>query len=419
MDVKLRNKQSFTFYYDEAYHDLSITQKNGIQNINKRDASAYFVVSLVGTRKENINKLLEGFSEIEKKYKKKIGIKETDEFKGTTIKRKNYKYGFSTMKKEYLNFYTELFEMLNNNYTILQVSTICKFEYVLHEIFNEAYYDMRKSKELIKPLIYSLVKFIDQHKTEQLVSLIHSDTYKTDEIISEIRIIIDGIRKTRLGYKLKESEVEIASVLDCVLSNISCNLNTKQAYEWNYKLSLHGLKNLMEELGINESEMCLDLDGKGYRTDKIYQAAIELFPNANINRCESKDNIGIRISDFISNMIGRFIKVIDLECNIKKDEIEGTKKFDKMILLDDKWFDLSEEAFYCYKSVGEFFERRTNIFWTTQTGVYGDIPIVMYSLFQYFSEQNSFEEFQKIDSSKHSMELNARVVCKLKNMYGV
>lgn len=362
MDEKLRNKQSFTFYYDEAYHDLSITQKNGIQNINKRDASAYFVVSLVGTRKENINKLLEGFSEIEKKYKKKIGIKETDEFKGTTIKIKNYNYGFSTMKKEYLNFYTELFEMLNNNYTILQVSTICKFEYVLHEIFNEAYYDMRKSKELIKPLIYSLVKFIDQHKTEQLVSLIHSDTYKTDEIISEIRIIIDGIRKTRLGYKLKESEVEIASVLDCVLSNISCNLNTKQAYEWNYKLSLHGLKNLMEELGINESEMCLDLDGKGYRTDKIYQAATELFPNANINRCESKDNIGIRISDFISNMIGRFIKVIDLECNKKKDEIEGTKKFDKMILLDDKWFDLSEEAFYCYKSVGEFFERRTNIF---------------------------------------------------------
>ena len=70
----MENKKEFTFYYDEAYHDLAITQKNGIQNIDKNDASAYFVVSLVGAREENIDKLLEKFTEIEKNYKKKIGI---------------------------------------------------------------------------------------------------------------------------------------------------------------------------------------------------------------------------------------------------------------------------------------------------------------------------------------------------------
>ena len=414
---KVRNNKAFTFYYDEAYHDLAITQKNGIQNINKSDASEYFVVSLVGIRKENINVILEKFSEIEKKYKKKIGIKEMDEFKGTTIKIKNYKYGFSTMKKEFLNFYTELFEMLNDCSAILQISTICKFEYVLHEIFNESY-NMIIPKEF-RPLIYSVVKFINQHKTEQLISLIHSDTDKTDEIITEIRTIISDIRKTRLGYKLKEHEVKIASDLDSFLSNISCDLNIKPAYEWNYKWSLHGLMNLMVELGINDSEMHLDIDGKGCRTNKIYQAAKELFPNADIDRCESKDNIGIRISDFISNLIGRLIKVVDRACNSKKDEIERTKKFDEMILLDNKWFDLSEDAFNCYKTIGEFFDRRTNIFWTTQVGVYTDIPIVIYSLFQYFSEQKSYEEFKKIDSSKHSMELNDRVVYKLKNIYEV
>ena len=412
----MENKKEFTFYYDEAYHDLAITQKNGIQNIDKNDASAYFVVSLVGAREENIDKLLEKFTEIEKNYKKKIGIRETDEFKGTTIKIKNYKYGFSTMKKEYLHFYTELFKMLNDYPAIIQISTICKFEYVLHEIFNESYCKMVVPNEPIRPIIYSLVKFIDLHKTEKLISLIYSDTSKTDEIISEIRAIIADIRKTRSGYELKEVEVENAGFLDYLLSNISCDLNAKQAYEWNYKWSLEGLMKLMEKLEINDSEMQLDLDGKGYRTDNIYQAAKELFKNANIKRCESKDNIGIRISDFISNMIGRLIKVIDLECNIKKDEIERTKKFDDMILLDEKWFNLSEDAFNCYKIIGEFFERRTS-YWTTQVGIYADIPIVMYSLFQYFSEQKSFEEFKKIDLSKHSMELNDRVVLKLKSMY--
>ena len=412
------SKQGFAFYYDEAYHDLAITQKNGIQNIDKSDASAYFVVSWVGARKEHVNKIFKKFTEIEGEYKKKIGIKEMDEFKGTTIKINNYKYGFSTMKKLYLNFYTELFKILNDSSVILQISTICKFEYVLHEIFSANYGYSKVPKELINSLIYSFVKFIDQHKTEQLIVLIYSDTSKTDEIISEIRAIIKNVIETRSGYKLKESEVKIAKVLDCMLSNISSDLNIKKTYEWNYKWSLDGLSKLMEELKIKDYDMHLDLDGIGYRTDKIYQAAKELFPNADINRCESKKNIGIRISDFISNMMGRLIRVIDLECNSKKNEFERTKKFDDMVLLGGKWFELSEDAFNCYKTIGEFFYRRTNMYWTTQVGIYSDIPIVIYSLFQYFYEQKSFEEFQKIDSSKHAIALNDRVVSKLKNIYG-
>ena len=58
------------------------------------------------------------------------------------------------------------------------------------------------------------------------------------------------------------------------------------------------------------------------------------------------------------------------------------------------------------------------MYWTTQVGIYSDIPIVIYSLFQYFYEQKNFEEFQKIDSSKHAIALNDRVVSKLKNIYG-
>lgn len=291
MDLKIKNKQGMNFYYDESYHDLSITQKNGIQNINKDAASEYFVVSLVGVKEENLDKFLEKFIEIEKKYKKKIGIKETEEFKRTTIKINNYEYGFSKIKKEYLNFYKELFEILNDFSGILQISTICKFEYVVHEIFKEAYYDIGIPKELINSFIYSFIKFIDQHKTKELIVLIHSDTSKTMEIINEIRTIIKNIKTTRFGYKLKKSEVEFASVLDKMMSNISGNLNVKQTYEWNYEWSLHGLMNLMNELKINDYEMHLYLDGKGNRTKKVYQSAKRLFQNANINRCESKANI--------------------------------------------------------------------------------------------------------------------------------
>lgn len=89
-----------------------------------------------------------------------------------------------------------------------------------------------------------------------------------------------------------------------------------------------------------------------------------------------------------------------------------------MILLDKKWFDLSEDTFDCYKTIGKFFKSKSSIYWTTQVGIYSDIPIVIYSLFQYFCDIRSYEEFKKIDSSKHSKALNDRVVRKLKDMYG-
>lgn len=44
------------FYYDEAYHDLSITQKDGVQNIDRNDDSLYFVVSIIGIKEEDTTK---------------------------------------------------------------------------------------------------------------------------------------------------------------------------------------------------------------------------------------------------------------------------------------------------------------------------------------------------------------------------
>jgi len=406
------------FYYDEAYHDLSITQDNGIQNINKNDASTYFVVSLVGVDEEEINNFLGFYSKIEEKYKKIIGIKQVDEFKGTTIKIKNYDNGLSSMKNDYLKFYTELFEMLYKFSAIVQISTISKFEYVIHEIFKEIYNACPIPREIYKPFLYGLIKFVDKHKTDRLIVLMHSGDCDSEKIVQEIRSIIENVRNSSSKFKLKKSEMEFADVLNVVLSCISGNLNTKKKYEWNYSYSLEGFSKLIEELKLTDYDISLDLDGKGHRTEKIYDTAKKMFPNALIDRYESKDNIGIRISDFISNLIGRFIKVVDLECTNKQKEIEKKGTFNEQILLNDQWFDINEDAFNCYKSIGKFFNSKSDIYWTTQIGIYGDIPIVVYRLFQYFYEQKSYGDFKKISSHTHAVTLDSEVVEKLKSIYG-
>ena len=73
---------------------------------------------------------------------------------------------------------------------------------------------------------------------------------------------------------------------------------------------------------------------------------------------------------------------------------------------------MDEEAFDCYRKIGEFFNNRSKIYWTTHVGTYDDIPLVVYSLFQYFYEQKNYEDFKNISSFEHSEKLNNLIVRK-------
>lgn len=405
-------KNAIHFYYDESYHDLSITQKDGIQNINTKNTSTYFVVSFVGVEEDKTNDFLNKYQVLEQEYKNLIGQKEDHEFKGTIINSKNYNKGFSTMRKVFIRFYTKFFDLLDKYSVIINISTISKFEIVVSRIFIKYIIELGNfyDDEEVYNFIYGTVKFLEQHKTEKLVKLMHSDEYNSKELLLEIKKIINYVLETRLNFELKNRECNFACLLDQQINNIEKNLNIEEKYKWDYYFSFDGFKNLLNELNIRSENIYLDIDGKGDRTQKIYDTAISMFPNATIERFESKDNLGIRISDFISNLIGRFIKVIDDECTDKQKKIEENADFNKKILLDEEWFNLDEEAFDCYRKIGEFFNNRSKIYWTTHMGAYDDIPVVVYSLFQYFYEQNNYEDFKKVSSLEHCEKLNNIIV---------
>lgn len=412
--TKINKNEKKHFYYDESYHDLSITQKDGIQNINTENTSTYFVVSFVGVEENKTNDFLNKYQVLEQEYKNLIGQKEDHEFKGTIINSKNYNKGFSSMRKVFIRFYTKLFDLLDEYSVIINISTISKFENVVSRIFIKYIIelgDFYDDKEVYN-LIYGTVKFLEQHKTEKLVKLMHSDEYNSKKLLLEIKKIINYVLETRLNFELKNRECNFACLLNQQINNIEKNLNIEEKYKWDYYFSFDGFKNLLNELDINSENIYLDIDGKGNRTQKIYDTAISMFPNATIERFESKDNLGIRISDFISNLIGRFIKVIDDECTDKRRKIEENSNFNKKIFLDEEWFNLDEESFDCYRKIGEFFNNRSKIYWTTHVGTYDDIPLVVYSLFQYFYEQKNYEDFKKISSFEHSEKLNNLIVRK-------
>ena len=414
MAKKINISEIKHFYYDESYHDLSITQKDGIQNINTKNASTYFVVSFVGVKEDKTNDFLNKYQVLEQEYKNLIGQKEDYEFKGTIINSKNYNKGFSSMRKVFIRFYTKLFDLLDEYSVIINISTISKFEIVVSRIFINHIIELGNlfDDKTVASFIYGTTKFLEQHKTEKLVELMHSNKYNSKELLMEIKKIINHVLATRLNSELKNRECNFASHLNLLINNIEKSLNIEEKYKWDYSFSFDGFNNLLNELNIRSENIYLDIDEKGSRTQKIYDTAIVMFPDATIKRFESKDNLGIRISDFISNLIGRFIKVIEDECTDKQKKIEENADFNKKISLDEEWFNLDEEAFDCYRKIGEFFNNRSKIYWTTHVGTYDDIPLVVYSLFQYFYEQKNYEDFKNISSFEHSEKLNNLIVCK-------
>lgn len=58
---------NYNFYYDESYHDPAISQKSGVQNIERDNYSEFFTVCIVGVDSNKINEFNSDYLRIEDK----------------------------------------------------------------------------------------------------------------------------------------------------------------------------------------------------------------------------------------------------------------------------------------------------------------------------------------------------------------
>ena len=400
----------YNFYYDESYHDPAITQKDGVQNIDLEDASVYFTLCIVGISSDKLEDFINEYTLLENKHKKKIGVNESDEFKGSTFKAKYFKWGLAGIRKDYLYFYNDLFKLLSTYYVIINISTINKFELLVQNLLGD---NLKYSEIPWINFVYAFSKFFNTHKTEKLVKLIHTDNVKVSDVLYEINIILDDVIEKMQGYELKRYEVNVAKKIKYILSNYKIKFNIRDKYQRYYTYSLSGFKALMDELSIGSYDIDLDIDGKGKRIDKIVRSAEELLPGAKIIGVDSKQNQGIRIADFVSNLMGRLIKSIEKQLNLNNQEIEEEGEYNKLNLINENWFNVNKDEFECYRTIGKFFRDRSSQYWTTFTGVYNDEVLAVFTIFQYFCDFDDYDEYKKTPIGGHTKIINEIVVQKL------
>ncbi|MGT2895449.1 DUF3800 domain-containing protein [Streptococcus entericus] len=392
------------FFQDESFHDLKVTLKRGELNFEQLSASPYFINVFLGFSSETYTYVKESYLTWENDNKRFLGISNQIEFKGDSIKAKNFEFGIASMDLRYINFYNYLFNLLMEHDIHLQISTTNKLEFLLSNTFKQIFSRIRDSygNDFLYKFKYSLIKIIDRHRTGKLIELFFVEDVDSSAIVSEIDAILDKIIREEGDLPHLSHEVKTAKFFKEILGESSFVVTSYNSYNWDYNWSFDGLDNLLSELRLLDKNIVLILDGKSSRTDGMYTVARERFCFSEIHREESEHHVGIRIADFLSNFIGRIIRNLDLDIS--------TASILNLTYIDEKWFDVRKEGFECYKKIGGLLRKYQSVYWTTQVGIYFDTAILFYKFIDYFCSFNNYEAYRSISNKEHTEKLNEIVL---------
>lgn len=407
MQSKATYKDSYRFFIDESMHDSNLTLNNMLINISNKHHSSYFTLAGIGNKKENTTKLLNEYNTLENRYKKLIGIRADAEFKAKTIKSKNFTYGFKSMEDKFVRFYYELFDLLNRENTIVHLSTISKFELVIHSVFAENYNEWIKSNNFRKTM-NTVIKFLHDNVTEELLEVLFDSNSKPLDFHEKVNMISKEIEVNSGDSEIDRLYGQMSDYIILLLLLAIKKQDFREDYKWNYIYSLIGLYKLLENLNADILGTEIFIDGGGHRTETILSSAKFLFNKSSVQVINSEYSEGIRIADMVSNFFARIIRSMENNYN----QLSYKDKF-----LNISWFELDELRFKTYKNIGKYLLKMRHINSTTYTGLYSDIPVRMYSLFDFFTRFEDYESYRATNISDRPYMVESIALMKENNMY--
>lgn len=411
--------ESYTFYFDESFHDRKIrVNEKGQFNILREDALDNYIGVFWGCPSSDLGSNRKLIQKFEDRQRAHYGLSKEQELKSTIISKKNFKYGVRSFNKDTLNFYREFFELLEIINPVLQINMVSKTELYLRIAFKGLVY---KGVGLLSEnaFYYTLTKFmLTYHNEELLKSLYNVQDYKSLLEFKKLlqynfRCIINEIR----GIKRKEMELTAFQNILYILENSVIKELPEKEYNFQYYINFEGLCKLLDEknIDIRLVSVVIDEEQKTYLTAQNY-AFYDV-------RCgKSEEMIELRLSDWLASFIGRFIYGIYNDEGMKEDKVTNIREIGKndlesKRLLSKQWFDLDEKQFNLYQLIYEALIIGHTEYWTAMAMSFADQCVDFYSLIRYFSKYDSYKRYKKIDAKLHSEYFNCDTLVELQHLY--
>ena len=122
-----KKKKRYVSFYDETFHDRKITEQKkniGEMNIENIENSDTFLTTNIMFLAHKYPKQAKKFLDFENKTRCLLHMADNIEFKGTTISKKNFKFGIASFHKNTLEIYRNFFEMFDDSFYIQMIKSI-------------------------------------------------------------------------------------------------------------------------------------------------------------------------------------------------------------------------------------------------------------------------------------------------------
>lgn len=359
----------YHFYYDESEHDRKITQKtfNTFQN---DEFHGNFIATISGWHTIDEEEIQKSYLEFEDKYKDRKN--KHGEIKSNSLNIGDN--GFASISKHNIPFVRDFLRTVSNEKIHFYFSIINKVEYLVQQILRNYKTDKVYSSEA---LVYIITKAIVTYQPDYVIYSIYNEP---DRFVEKLKqFLVEQINKDLKNFRLKKCEM----FSYCEVVQFLTDARPIKSFDWNYNIVFDGFLEILQKQNINNYSIGIDEEVNTLSAAK----SLGLISPYELN---SLGHIGIRISDMMSGLIGKFVRSLHKSLNdkISTDSIEKS-------LIDESWFNLNEEQLELYKLLHGIVIKHNSNWSKVYAGMYADDVIAFTNWIEFITSLKTVDEIQE------------------------
>ena len=319
------------------------------------------------------------------------------ELKGLDLLKTTFDYGIASMKDNEVQFYTSLFRMLNRHSVDNLLFMISKMSIITSSRLSNFFYFLDEETKFSSFIAkYVLTKYAEVEASKKVIEALLNKALPTRPLLKLIkedlnRIINNNQGNMRMSRQLAIYQ-QLITAMDRVINNHKIKLlepELKLSFDWNKVKWAFDL--WMTEQGFPDKniEYTLFLD-EGIPSN--------IFTELNINKieedCDSRDYVGLQITDMIVVLIGKLVS--QMTVNTRYD----FNKPDQRVLLNKEYFDLNEQQYNLISELNRFLlDKETNYHFVNDA--YFDESLLLQVYIGYITSFDNFEQYNSVKSKDH------------------
>ncbi|MEW5552795.1 hypothetical protein ABGT22_23240 [Peribacillus frigoritolerans] len=350
-----------------------------------------YVADLIKINEKNLHEIEEKYKLLERKYMSSRNFPDNKELKGKDILDKNFKYGIASLKDRELDFYNSLFDLLLENHVDNLLFSINKMSLVVDKRLTGWIVKLEEKRfiESARLLKYSLVKYMEIEASDSVIQSIFDSNKGNREVLTEIQKDMAAfVEKNKHIPRMKVQIQDYRNIIQTIRKAKHLIQDTpfdEVTFDWNkvsFDIDLWITEmSLANKFNMQSSELILD---EGIPLEPFKKLN---FPSIKLDE-DSKYHVGLRISDVLVVISGKYISKLANEHRYDKNNPEKRK------LLPNDWFQLDEKQFDLLKKMKKYFFPNDSTYCFI-VDTYFDDALLFETYFSYISSYESFNDYKK------------------------